>query len=149
MLHKNSFASFLFVTAMTLAAGACTGDGNGGGDGDGDGSVTGAARYTDSDTDANGAPHQPAAPAPQQADLSFTVEGNAVLPTLEPTCLDGLAGKFEALYDGELAIGDNGAYAAGFGSAVTSLTTPSGCTLPSLEVTAITKITARAAITAT
>src|SRR5262245_45382762 len=114
MQHKHLFASILFVTAA-----ACTDDG-GGSDAD---HMTGAARYSDSSTDSSGAPRQPAAPPAQRADLSLTVEGTGVTAGVPTECLDGLAGRFAAVYGGDLDIGDGGAYTAGFGSAVASLTT--------------------------
>ncbi len=145
MQHHLTLASTLFVTILAATA-ACTGGDDGS---SGDDAVVGAARYGDADTDPSGAPRAPARPPAQEATLAVSVEGQAVLTGMAATCADGLAGQFEARYAGELAIDDDGAYAGGFGAAVASLQTPSGCAIPALTVQLVTRVTARAELAAT
>jgi hypothetical protein len=143
MQHHTFLASSLFVTIFAATT-ACTSDG-----GADDAAVVGAARYGDAATDPNGGAREPARPPAQDAPLTLRIEGHAVLTGMAPSCADGLGGQFQALYQGHLAIGDDGAYAAGIGSAVASLTTPAGCTIPDLTVQVVTRVTAHAELTAT
>lgn len=112
--------------------------------GDG-GQATGQARCADAATEPDGSPHE-AEPPPEGSSmhLEVTVEGSGTLPDLDPSCaLDGAAGGFAGLYQGEGEVDGDGVYVAALAQG--EFTTPSGaCVLPELEITSFTSVVLRA-----
>lgn len=128
-------------TAMTIAAAAC-----GGADSTADTEATGEARFADAETRPDGTANEPARP---QSGFTVSVEvaGSGSLSGLDASCLDGATGQFEGLLGGTAEI-DDGVYVAGVASGQGSFSTPSGCAIPDLEITALTRVVVRAELVA-
>lgn len=130
--------------SMFFALAAC------GTDADVDTTASGAATYKDSATDQQGQPKEAAKPAPQSMSVSIIVEGSGNLSGLEPECsVEGLAGSFEGLFQGDASVDGDGLYVASLASSEAELTTPSGCEIPTIEITALGEVKVRATISAT
>lgn len=142
MRHHLSFLTIL----STITFAACT---DGGSDGEADTRVAGQAVYADSQTDESGAPQEPAAPPAGSADLSIVIEGTGEIPEIDPQCALDPAGVFTATFLGEMTLDGTGAYAGAFGAGSGSITTPSGCEIPDLQVGLVTDVRVRAELAAT
>jgi hypothetical protein len=140
-LHSGMRNSLILVSCAALAA--CSSNDNSASTG-----VSGHALYRDSTTNDDGTPHQAATPAPQTARLTLTVTGTGQLSGLDLSCADAASGLFQARYDGSAALGDAGNVDATL-AAATTITTPSGCTIPNLAVGAITGVKLHAELDAT
>jgi hypothetical protein len=134
--------SLLLISSLMIVA-ACTDSGAGGGS-----DVSGASTYRDAVTSSDGTARAPAKPAPQTMRVSMDVRGTGTMSGLDATCLDGTAGQFHAVYRGNASLTDGGSVAAALDAAA-SLTTPSGCTIPSLSAAAVTDVKVRAELDAT
>jgi hypothetical protein len=138
-----------FITILSLAVlGACASDDDGG---DTETSqVTGAMRYADAATNADGTPREAAAPPAQDVTITVEVRGTGVITGLDASCtLDGTTGQFRALFDGSAEVDENGAYVVGYGEGDARIETLSGCPIPELTVSAITDVVVRAELAAT
>jgi hypothetical protein len=136
-----------FIYASLLAFCACTG---GTGDDGGDStSVTGQGVYRDEGTNHDGTAAEPASPPAQDMNVSIIVDGTGTIPNPDPQCALDPAGAFHAVLSGTATVDDSGAYVASMGSATSAITTPSGCTIPTLTVGAVTDVKVRAELDAT
>jgi hypothetical protein len=135
------------ITLLSLSIfGACTSDAD-----PPTSQVTGAMRYDDATTNADGTPREAAAP-PADQDVTITVEvrGTGVLEGLDTTCqLDGATGQFHALFDGTAAVDENGAYVAALADGSAQIETLTGCAIPTLTVSVISDVVVRGEIAAT
>lgn len=130
----------LFIAAMFLTA--CSDE-----PGDGATEANGSAMYRDAATDVDGNSQEPAAPS-DDFYMEIRTEGTGTFDVSEPTCeADALSGNFDALYEGTAEVGDDGVYVASLTMAEAQ--TPSGCTIPSLEIGLVTDIVVRGELTAT
>jgi hypothetical protein len=139
----------LCFTLLLTAAAACTGA-----DAETLTRAEGQARYHDAATDADGNSHPPARPAPQPASDPMMVEvvldGQAEMSGLDPECeLDALSGSFDGWLAGEAALDDGGAYVASMTAGQAVFETPGGCTIPEIEILAVTSARVRATLSAT
>jgi hypothetical protein len=137
--------NYLSLLSIFSFATACTSSDD---DGDAGTRVAGQAVYADSATDENGNPQDPAV-AVGTADLSIVIEGSGTIPEIDPQCAIDPTGVFTASFLGEMTIAEDGAYVATLGSGSGSVTTPSGCEIPDLEVGVVTDVRVRAEIAAT
>ncbi|HTJ41080.1 MAG TPA: hypothetical protein VL463_03265 [Kofleriaceae bacterium] len=110
--------------------------------------VSGHAIYRDSTTNSDNTPHQAAQPAAQQAKVTLEVRGTGTMSGLDASCLDGASGQFQALYHGDASLGSSGSVDAALDAAGT-ITTPTGCAIPTLTVGAVTGVTLRAELDTT
>lgn len=140
-MHKLNTIALSFALVATAA---CTGEA------DIDTTARGTASYEDAATNRQGEAQQPAQPDPQPMYVEIIVEGTGQMSGLEPQCsLDGATGSFDALFAGEADVSDDGAYVAGLASGDAFVTTPSGCEVPEVQITAVGDVTVRATIEAT
>lgn len=114
-----------------------------------DTTADGTATYKDSQTDHDGQAKQPDRPEAQSISVEIDVEGSGDLSGVDTTCVDGLGGSFTGLFEGEGHIDGDGAYAAGLASADAEFLTPSGCTIPELQINALSDVVVRATLEAT
>jgi hypothetical protein len=128
---------------LSLTVAACTSDG----EGQTSAELTGSAVYRDARTSHDGAPAEPAAPPPQSAHVSLVIKGSGQIPNVDPKCTLDPAGAFEAHYLSTLDMSDGNVYVAAIASGSGTLQTPSGCTVPDLEVGLITDIVVRGELT--
>jgi hypothetical protein len=151
--HTGSLPSVLFGLVTAIAAvllPACSSDDDTGPTPDTGTTAQGLTRYHDAATDPSGNPHTAATPAPQTATLDISVRGNGQLEGLGTTCTtDGAAGEFHGLFSGEAELGADGAYLAILSSAEALFETPSGCTIPDLQIDLLGEVVVRASISAT
>ena len=131
----QKLASILFV----LTVGACSSSSD-----TASTQVMGQAVYRDAMTDHTGAPQQPAAPPPQTANVTVTVDGTGTIPQVDQRCATDPVGAFEAHYAGSASLSSGSAYVAAIASGSGQLTTPSGCAVSNLTVGAITDVVVRA-----
>jgi hypothetical protein len=140
MSHRTNY-----LVAALLAMAACTSS-----DADIDTNSSGHAIYRDAETDHQGQPAAAAHPDPQDMNLTIEVSGTASLADLEPRCaLDEVSGRFTALFEGQAVIDEDGVYAAGLASTEATFLTDGGCTIPPVELTAMTEVVVRAELAAT
>lgn len=135
------------ITVLALAIfGGCASD-----DGESTSQVTGAMRYDDATTNADGSPREAAAPPADQAPtVTVEVRGTGVMTGLDAGCqLDGATGQFHAVFDAGATIDDSGAYAAALTSGDARVETLGGCEVPELTVNLITDVVVRAEIVTT
>jgi len=97
--------------------------------------VVGQAVYRDAATDASGQPQQPATPPPQSITVQMAVKGIGSIPQIDPRCATDPVGEFHAQYTSTARISSTDAYVAAFSQGM--LSTPSGCAVPDLQVSAI------------
>lgn len=142
----RNYLSLFSILSLSFAATACTDDSDDDGD-DAGTRVTGQAVYADSATDPNGNPQDPAIVV-GTADLSIVVEGSGTISEIDPACALDPAGVFSASFLGTMMIDQDGAYAAVLGSGSGSVTTPSGCEIPDLEIGLVTDVVIRAELEA-
>lgn len=135
VMLKPIVASILLVTA-------CSSDG----ENQTESHVTGDATYRDATTDHAGAAREPAAPT-QSAKVTVIVKGTGTLPPVDARCALDPAGQFQASYASTVDLASGSAYLAAIGTG--SITTPSGCEVPSLSGALITDVRIRAEIEAT
>src|SRR6266850_5319321 len=109
--------------------------------------VMGQAVYRDSTTDHGGAPQQPATPPAQAANVKVTVKGQGTIPQIDPRCATDPVGAFEAHYAAMAQLSSSDAYVAAFSQG--ALTTPSGCAVSHLTVSAITDVVIRGELSIT
>lgn len=105
-------------------------------DSDADTATTGQAQFADASD------REPARPQ-QSFTVSVEVAGSGDLEGLDPSCLDGATGAFEGLLTGTAEI-DEGVYFAGLARGSAGFTTPAGCAIDDLEITALTEVVVRA-----
>jgi hypothetical protein len=110
--------------------------------------VSGHAVYRDAATNADGSAHTAARPPAQAARVTLEIHGTGTMSGLDASCLDAASGQFRAVYHGDAQLADGGAMTAAL-DAAGAITTPSGCTIPSLTVGAVTGVTVRAELDAT
>lgn len=137
----NKLTAPLTALAFSLAAGC------GSGSTDADTATTGEARFADADTNADGSDREPARPE-STFSVSVEIAGTGDLSGLDTTCLDGASGMFEGLLGGTAEV-DDGIYVAALAAGSAGFTTPSGCDIPDLEISALTEVVIRAELTAT
>jgi hypothetical protein len=119
-----------------------------------DTTARGKATYDDARTDAGGNPAQPASPPSQSSSdpmrLTLMVSGTGEITGLEPACaLDGATGSFEGLFAGEASLDGDGAYLAALASGDAFFSTPSGCDIPDVQISALTEVVVRGELSAT
>lgn len=135
----------IHLATASLALTACTT-----GEADVDTNASGHAVYRDATADHQGQSVAAARPDPQDIMLTMEVSGTASLPELEPRCaLDEVSGQVTALFAGEAVIDDEGVYTAALASGEATFVSAGGCTLPPLELTAMTEVVVRAELEAT
>jgi len=101
----------------------------------------GQAVYRDHTTDSSGAPAQAATPPAQRVNVTVTVSGQGSIPQIDPRCATDPVGAFEAHYAADAQMSSSAGYVAAFSQG--TLTTPSGCAVSSLTVSAITDVVIR------
>ena len=127
---------------FVVLVGACTSSSD-----TGSTQVMGQAVYRDAATDPSGAPQQPATPPPQAIAIQVTVKGTGSIPQIDPRCATDPVGAFEAHYTASAQMSSSSAYAAALSNG--TLTTPSGCAVSSLQVSAITDVVIRGQLSIT
>ncbi|MFT6143913.1 MAG: hypothetical protein ACJATT_003926 [Myxococcota bacterium] len=103
---------------------------------------TGNAQYVESSETAD----EPA--RPDGFFLEIRAEGTGTFDVAAPECqADSLTGSFNALYEGEADVNNDGIYIASLTTAEAQ--TPSGCDLPDLDIGLVTDIVVRGEVQAT
>lgn len=107
------------------------------------GSARGQAQYEDAETNTYSAPREPAQPEPQTCQLEVVLDSSASFTVSDPACEpDALTGDLLAFVEGDATIDEDGAYVGGLFLA--EYQTPSGCTVPDAELSAVNGVTLRA-----
>ena len=76
--------------------------------------------------------------------VTIEVQGTGSFDVSEPQCqVDTVAGSFFGVFEGEGSVDDDGVYVASMAESEATFTTPSGCTLPTLEIGLVTDIVVR------
>jgi len=138
--QRGTFAAILprmLKTSLCFLCvlGACTSDS------ETTSSLSGEAVYRDAATDHSGASQAPSTPPPQSARVTITVKGTGQIPQVDPQCALDPAGSFEAHYLSTMNMTNGSAYTAAIASG--TITTPSGCTIPNLNVGVVTDVVVR------
>ncbi len=136
---------FLLVSAALIGCAD-----NGSMDGADDGTVSGQARYADANSKSDGTARAPARPNGATMDLTVQVEGTGQIDGLDSQCaLDGATGHFTGVLQSSSMVDGDGAYLAALASGDAVFSTDGGCAIPQLDITALTGVHVRAAISAT
>jgi hypothetical protein len=135
---------FVSTLVIAIAVAACGGDAD-----DTGAQAQGIAACRDATMNADGTAREPTPPPAQDARLEVTVSGTGTLDGIDPTCLDQASGQFRAIYDGTMAVGDDGAYVASLAEIDGRLESPLGCAIDNVTAGVVTDVVVRAEIEAT
>jgi len=132
--------NMIAITAAAMWLGACSSSS----EDNIDTTANGVARYQDAPAEG-----EPARPDAQTMLVEVRAEGTAEMSDLDPQCaVDGVTGSFDALFVGDAVIADDGSYVAAMSSGEAELTTPTGCEIADMEITAVTRVVVRATVEA-
>lgn len=141
---KKSFCLVASVSVWAMAFAAC--DTNGNVPENADSYTQGNCHYADY----QGNPEPTASPEPQSMQMEIRMSGMGSASDLQPQCsLDGSSASFTGLLAGQGGVDENGTYFAGYVFGEGTFKTPSGCTLPPVNVESMTDVVIRAKLSNT